>query len=106
MAMVGTGDWIDEDDMKAKYKNKPARLSSILRNCKRWYDPQGEVELLEDMAYQSKSTAKDTVAVSNKRKITAEENIKKEPTPKTAKGQQVTGNEDEHAKENDTHTKS
>eukprot|EP00959_Pyramimonas_sp_CCMP1952_P188122 3933791-Pyramimonas_sp.AAC.1 len=51
--MQGTGDFLDEDDLKEKYKNKPLRLKGILARARRFADPISGVELIEDMQYKS-----------------------------------------------------
>ena len=57
VAMVGTGDFLDEDDLKDKYAKKPQRLAAILKNAKRIWCKNSECELIEDMKYQSKESS-------------------------------------------------
>ena len=56
----GTGEFMDEEDMKAKCENKPSQLEARLNNCTRIWDPVGGVELLEDMKYVSGNTVTDS----------------------------------------------
>ena len=51
--MVGTGVFLDEEDLDNKYKAKPKRLAAIKRNAERVWCPTGEVELFEGMTYVS-----------------------------------------------------
>ena len=53
LEMIGTGNWLDEDDLNDKYKNKPARLAAIKKNTETYFCTKGEVLLYEDMIYQS-----------------------------------------------------
>jgi len=53
LRMIGTGNWLDEIDLAAKYKNKPERLAAIKKNTQTYYDETSEVLLYEDMTYQS-----------------------------------------------------
>ena len=57
VAMVGTGEFLDEDDLKEKYAKKPQRLAAILKNAKRMWCNISECELIEDMKYQSKESS-------------------------------------------------
>jgi hypothetical protein len=78
----GTGEFMDEEDMRAKYAAKPKRLDAILRNAKRIWDSTGEVELLEDMKYTSAKKATESHETKRKRSIDTEEKPKKQRQPK------------------------
>jgi hypothetical protein len=78
----GTGEFMDEEDMRAKYAAKPKRLDAILRNAKRIWDPTGEVELLEDMKYTSAKKATESHETKRKRSLDTEEKPKKPRQPK------------------------
>jgi hypothetical protein len=53
VTMVGTGEFMDEVDLAAKYKDKPTRLAAIKKNTNTFYCSIGEVQLYEDMSYKS-----------------------------------------------------
>ena len=85
--LTGTGNFLDEADMREKYASKPARLEAILKNARRFKCPVSETEMIEDMVYQStqRNTQKrvherilscKTPAVTIKRRKTSK------PTPK------------------------
>ncbi len=61
--LVGTGEFLDLQDLNARYKDKPLRLAAILRNARRFTCPVAEVELIEDMKYES------TTSIANKRTL-------------------------------------
>eukprot|EP00959_Pyramimonas_sp_CCMP1952_P445850 9334578-Pyramimonas_sp.AAC.1 len=75
LEMVGTGDFLDEEDMTEKYKNKPKRLAVILKNANRYYCDIAETEYIEDMTYKSrkslvqKRSHKETCAASGEQKV-------------------------------------
>ena len=75
--MVGTGEYLDEDDLKERYKNKPLRFAAIMKNANRFYCKVSEAMLFEDMKSASmetkgvKRTFERTASASN------EETIKK-----------------------------
>ena len=54
--MVGTGSYLDLEDLTDKYTSKPSRLQAILKNTHKFWDDVSEVYLYEDMAYQSTMT--------------------------------------------------
>ena len=56
VAMVGTGEFLDEDDLKETYAKKPQRLAAILKNAKRIRILKN-AKRIEDMKYQSKESS-------------------------------------------------
>ena len=63
--MVGTGVFMDEEDLTEKYKGKPKRLAAILKNTDTYYDDRGEVLLYEDMTYQSSKVESSSIKRTN-----------------------------------------
>jgi hypothetical protein len=88
VTMAGTGIFMDESDLDAKYKDKPTRLAAIKRNTKTFYCEIGEVHLYEDMSYKSGQEK----AASSKRTSEAlidDINIKKLKPSKVKKQQAI-----------------
>ena len=77
VAMVGTGDFLDEDDLKDKYAKKPLRLAAILKNAKRIWCNNSECELIEDMKYQSKESSSSKRIATVGMKAMAQQNVKR-----------------------------
>ena len=75
--LVGTGSFLDVEDLKEKYKAKPARLEAILKNARKIWDDVSECYLIEDMAYQSVTTAGESTTRTAKRTCETEEKVKK-----------------------------
>jgi hypothetical protein len=50
----GTGDFMDEHDLREKYAKKPKQADAILKNTRTMFDTLREVMLYEDMVYSSK----------------------------------------------------
>ena len=75
----GTGEFMDEEDMKEKYAKKPKQLEARLKNCKRIWDPEAEVELLEDMKYVSSNTVVDSHLQERRMSTAIEEKAPKKP---------------------------
>ena len=53
---VGTGDFMDEADLREKYTSRAGRADEIIKNTNKIYCKNAEVELYEDMMYKSKKT--------------------------------------------------
>eukprot|EP00959_Pyramimonas_sp_CCMP1952_P132026 2760453-Pyramimonas_sp.AAC.1 len=83
--LQGTGSFLDEEDMRDKYKNKPKRLQGILDRARRFTDPISGVELIEDMEYKSLSRTGQGDTSSVKRTANSEEQYK---PPKKKKAEQ------------------
>ena len=49
----GTGEFLDEADLKDKYKSKPDRLQGIMVNGRRFACPVSNTVLIEDMQYKA-----------------------------------------------------
>jgi len=84
---VGTGNFMDLEDLEMKYKNKPERLAAIKKNTKTIFDTVSECTLYEDKMYQSKNInlASTKRTVENDMQI----NSKRIKGPKKIKGAKV-----------------
>ena len=71
------GDWLDEVDIKDKYKSKPALAQVILKNAKSWYDEQKETWLYLDIKYKTNSRAIDISERKREFKAAQESKAKK-----------------------------
>ena len=79
--LVGNGDFLDEEDLKAKYAAKPGRADTIITNTKKIYCGAAEIYLYEDMHYKSKKREYSSI----QRKVTAtmdQESSRKAAKPK------------------------
>jgi hypothetical protein len=91
--MIGTGEFLDEPDMKARCKDKPQRLAAILKNARRHYCVVSEITLIEDMKYASsevrgvKRVGTSAVHAGTEQKVkkTAVPKVKPEPSDQTEK---------------------
>ena len=59
---AATGKFIDEADLDEKYANKPDQLANIKQRARKFFHPDRQVTLYEDLDFNS------TAAVSSKRK--------------------------------------
>ena len=75
--LVGSGTFIDEDDLTEKYKTKPQQLPAMLKNAKKVEDPIRECTLYEEMTYVAKTSNKEKLKESSFRSITKERESKK-----------------------------
>ena len=65
VSFTGTGVFLDEEDMRAKYANKPTQLASILENTYQFHDHIRNCKLYEDVAF--KREVSDCVETGKKR---------------------------------------
>ena len=80
-SLVGTGEYLDEEDLREKYKSKPPqRLEAILANAKRFTCPVSKVELFEDMKYRSEESHSKKHITEHRLSATTEDRIKKKKT--------------------------
>ena len=68
----GTGTWLDEADLRTKYKGKPGVAETIMRNTKSFVCPISGQVLYEDVAYQTQSKAENTESVKRRLEISTE----------------------------------
>ena len=47
----GAGHYLDKEDMEEKYKNKPGRAATIMKNCEQYYCEQAECKMFKDLDY-------------------------------------------------------
>ena len=84
VTLVGTGDYLDEADLKDKYKDKPERCRAILKNTRKFKCPISETVLYEDMHYHSLNRQTSISTVTKKRAAVTEHKVKKAAKPKAA----------------------
>ena len=77
LKLVGTGDWLDEVELKGKYKHNPARAAAIIANTKTHWCDIGKVKLFQDMRYTTQSADSETATTRQKRTIEQQETMKK-----------------------------
>ena len=75
--LVGSGTFIDEDDLTEKYKTKPQQLAAILKNARKIEDPIRECTLYKEMTYVAKTSNKEKFKESSLRSIIQERESKK-----------------------------
>ena len=54
LSFTGTGNFIDEEDVRTKYANKPSQLEAVLQNSRTMLHPTRRVTLYEDLDFASK----------------------------------------------------
>jgi hypothetical protein len=84
----GTGEFIDEVDLRLKYTTKPGRAENIMKNTRTIYDNISETTLYEDMKYVSQVQKKDIVVDSHEQNLTQDRKLKRtggEKKPKAKK---------------------
>ena len=53
VSMIGNGNFMDLEDLQAKYEKKPNKLAAVIKNTSTFWDPVSESLLYEDMSYSS-----------------------------------------------------
>ena len=61
MSFVGVGTFMDEEDIRAKYRHKPRTLDAILKRAKRMTCPNTKIELIEDMQYATVASSSEAI---------------------------------------------
>ena len=69
---LGPGAWLDEPDLRDKYKGKPGVADKIVKNTKSFMCPTSERVLYEDMNYQTQSKAENTESIKRRLEISTE----------------------------------
>lgn len=69
---LGTGNWIDETDLRKKYESKPGVPENIMKNAKSFDCPISGRTLFEDVVYQTQSKAENTESIKRKLEISTE----------------------------------
>jgi len=79
---VGTGEWVDEEDLNSKFENKPTQRDHILANARKFTDPTTNTVKYEVMTYKSEYKDMEQRTEERKRQVSTEERIR---PPKKAK---------------------
>ena len=66
---VGTGEWLDEQDLEEKYAKKPDQLANIKHNTRTMVCPIRRVKLFEDVKFTSETVDEECRTEERKRKI-------------------------------------
>jgi hypothetical protein len=80
----GTGEFMDEHDVREKYAKKPDQAEAILQNSRSMFDPMRGVTLYEDMKYTSKVGQTDMLEKTTSQGITHDRFVKGKPVKKTS----------------------
>ncbi len=94
ITFTGTGNFLDEDDIRTMYKDKPERLEAIRKHATRFVCPTTGTEFIENMAYkrevkdsqkrvESRSTKAATERTVKKAKVVREPKVDLNVNPKT-----------------------
>ena len=73
---------MDEADLKEKYKAKPGRADTIMKNATQYYCDNAECQMYEDLGYTS------TNMTGTKRDVTSTTEMEQESTTKANKKSQ------------------
>lgn len=82
----GTGNFIDEEDLKEKYAKKPLQLAAIMKNTKRFRDPVRECTLFEDVKFTAVVSNEQRVETEKKRTMTQDREKKRAKKAKSEEG--------------------
>ena len=82
LQISGAGNFLDEEDIRDKYKARPRRLEAILKNAKRMMCPITKLELIEDIVFTSVASQSESHTSTNTRVVEGDEKI---PKPKVKK---------------------
>jgi len=81
----GAGHYLDKEDMEEKYKNKPGRAATIMKNCEQYYCEQAECKMFKDMDYTTIDFAGSKRDVTSTTVMEQESIIKPKKKAKVAK---------------------
>ena len=73
----GVGDWVDEEELMIRYKDKPAQLESVLKNSQHFLCKRRGAILYEDTLFTSKTTTKTEQGRTESREATGERTLKR-----------------------------
>ena len=79
----GAGTYMDETDLKEKYKNKPGRADTIMKNATQYYCENAECKMYEDLGYTT------TNMTGTKREVTSTTDMEQESKTKPKKKAKV-----------------
>lgn len=85
----GTGEFMDEHDVREKYAKKPDQAEAILQNSRSMFDPMRGVTLYEDMKYTSKVGQTDMLEKTTSQSISHDRFVKGKPVKKDKSGTEV-----------------
>ena len=74
---------MDKEDMEEKYKNKPGRAATIMKNCEQYYCDQAECKMFKDLDYTT------TDITGTKRDVTSTTEMEQESKIKPKKKAKV-----------------
>ena len=83
----GAGTYMDEADLKEKYKAKPGRAETIMKNSNKYYCDNAECQMYEDLGYTSTNMTGTKRDVASTTEMEQESKIKgntKKPRLRTA----------------------
>jgi hypothetical protein len=72
----GTGEFMDEDDIREKYAKKPKQADAIIKNSRSMFDTLREVQVYEDMKYSSKVSQTEKMETSTGQSSTHDRYVK------------------------------
>jgi hypothetical protein len=82
----GTGNFIDEENLKEKYAKKPLQLAAIMKNTKRFRDRVRECTLFEDVKFTTVVSNEQRVETEKKRTMTQDREKKRAKKAKSEEG--------------------
>ena len=94
----GAGTYMDEEDLKEKYKAKPGRAETIMKNANKYYCDNAECQMYEDLGYTSTNMTGTKRDVTSTTEMEQESKIKGKKKAKVAKGD-AADNEDKANKQ-------
>ena len=77
---------MDEADLKEKYKAKPGRADTIMKNATQYYCDNAECQMYEDLGYTSTNMTGTKRDVTSTTEMEQESKIKAKKKAKVAKG--------------------
>lgn len=84
-AFNSDANFIDEIDLKEKYRDKPAVLEAVMRNAQKMYCPIREITLYAVPEYNRKNSEVESVAKTQKRGLELETIVKPKKQSKNHK---------------------
>lgn len=75
---IGTGEWLDEHDLREKYKHKGEQATNIMENSRKVMDPVRKVWLFEDMTYKSSVSRSEKLSEVHEQSVSQSSKLKKE----------------------------
>ena len=82
----GAGHYMDKEDLEEKYKNKPGRAATIMKNCDQYDCEQAECKFFKDLDYTTIDMTGTKRDVTSTTEMEQESKIKPKGKAKVAKG--------------------